>query len=50
MLISLLPFLVILIVGIIVSYTPMDETIRKVTYLVIGVIVLLMVLRFAKLI
>ncbi len=50
MLAALLPFLVVLVIAIIVSFIPMDGTIRKVIYLIIGVIVLVMVLQFAKLI
>jgi hypothetical protein len=50
MLSALLPFLVLLVVAIIISYIPMDGTIRKVIYLIVGIIALLMVLQFAKLI
>ena len=46
MLTSLIPFIVLLIVGVIISLIPMDELIRKVCYLVIGVVALLMLLKF----
>jgi hypothetical protein len=43
---SLLPFIIALVVGLIISYIPMDATLKKVCLVVVGIGVLILVLRF----
>lgn len=45
----LLPFLVLLVVALIFSYIPMEPTLKKVGYVVIGIAAIYLLLRFLQL-
>lgn len=47
---SLSPFIILLIVGLIVNYIPMEETLKRICFIVIGVIVLILLLQFVHLV
>ncbi len=44
---ALSPFIVLLIVALIFSYIPMDGQLKRIGYIVIGIIAIVMLLRFA---
>ncbi|UPA22357.1 hypothetical protein K8942_04890 [Candidatus Peribacteria bacterium] len=44
---AIAPFIVLLIVALIFNYIPMDAKLKRIGYIVIGVIALVMLLRFA---
>jgi hypothetical protein len=46
---NLMPWIVLLVIGLIVSYTPMDGTLKRICMIVLGIVALLMLLRFANL-
>lgn len=41
------PFIVLLIIGIIFSYIPMDGQLKRIGYIIIGITAIFMLLRFA---
>ncbi len=41
------PFIVLLIVALIFNYIPMDAALKRIGYIVIGVVAIIMLLRFA---
>lgn len=47
---AITPFIVLLIVAIIFNYIPMDGQLKRIGYIVIGVLALIMLLRFAGLV
>ncbi len=49
MLNSLLPFLALLIVALIFNVIPMEETLKRVGYIVIGVVAVILLLKFLPL-
>ena len=44
---ALMPFLVLLIVAVIFNFIPMDARFKQIGYVVIGIIAIVMLLRFA---
>lgn len=46
---AITPFIVLLIVAIVFNYIPMDGQLKRIGYIVIGVLALVMLLRFAGL-
>lgn len=44
---SIAPFIVLLIVALIFNYIPMDGQLKRIGYIVIGIIAIVMLLRFA---
>jgi hypothetical protein len=44
---AIAPFVVLLIIALIFNYIPMDGKLKQIGYIVIGVIALVMLLRFA---
>lgn len=44
---ALTPFIVLLIVALIFNYTPMDGGLKRIGYIVIGIIAIVLLLRFA---
>ncbi len=46
---AITPFIVLLIVALIFNYIPMDGQLKRIGYIVIGVLALVMLLRFAGL-
>ena len=44
---ALMPFIILLLVGLVFSAIPMDGRIKQIGYVVIGIVALLMLLRFA---
>ncbi|MDD5055967.1 MAG: hypothetical protein PHZ00_06925 [Candidatus Peribacteraceae bacterium] len=44
---ALAPFIVLLIVGLIFSFIPMDGQIKRIGYIIIGIIAVVLLLRFA---
>lgn len=44
---ALAPFIVLLIVALIFNYIPMDGQLKRIGYIVIGIVALVMLLRFA---
>ena len=44
---AITPFVVLLIVALIFNYIPMDGQLKRIGYIVIGVVAILMLLRFA---
>jgi len=46
---AITPFIVLLIVAIIFSYIPMEGKLKQIGYIVIGIVALVMLLRFAGL-
>lgn len=46
---AITPFIVLLIVGLIFNYIPMDARLKQIGYIVIGVVALILLLRFAGL-
>lgn len=46
---AITPFIVLLIVALIFNYIPMDGQLKRIGYIVIGVVALVMLLRFAGL-
>ena len=47
---AITPFIVLLIIALIFNYIPMDGQLKKIGYIVIGVVALIMLLRFAGII
>lgn len=47
---ALTPFIVLLIVGVIFNYIPMDGQLKRIGYIIIGVIAIVLLLRFAGII
>lgn len=44
---ALTPFIVLLIVALIFSYIPMDGQLKRIGYIIIGILAIVMLLRFA---
>lgn len=44
---AITPFIVLLIVALIFNYIPMDAKLKRIGYIIIGVVAILMLLRFA---
>jgi uncharacterized membrane protein YuzA (DUF378 family) len=44
---AITPFIVLLIVALVFSYIPMDGQIKRVGYIIIGIVAVVMLLRFA---
>lgn len=44
---ALTPFIVLLIVALIFNYIPMDGKLKRIGYIIIGIIAIIMLLRFA---
>ncbi len=44
---AIAPFIVLLIVALIFNYIPMDGKLKRIGYIVIGIVAILMLLRFA---
>lgn len=44
---AILPFIVLLIVAVIFNYIPMDRKLKQIGYIIIGIVALVMLLRFA---
>lgn len=44
---TIAPFIVLLIVALIFNYIPMDGQLKRIGYIVIGIIAIVMLLRFA---
>ncbi len=44
---AITPFIVLLIVALIFNYIPMDGQLKRIGYIIIGVVALVMLLRFA---
>lgn len=44
---AVVPFIVLLIVGLIFSYIPMDGRIKQIGYIIIGIVAVILLLRFA---
>lgn len=44
---AIAPFVVLLIVALIFNYIPMDGKLKQIGYIVIGIVAILMLLRFA---
>jgi uncharacterized membrane protein YuzA (DUF378 family) len=47
---ALSPFIVLLIVALIFNYIPMDGQLKRIGYIVIGIVAIVMLLRFAGII
>lgn len=43
---AILPFIVLLIVAVIFNYIPMDGKLKQIGYIIIGIVALVMLLRF----
>ena len=46
---QLMPFIILLILAVIFSYIPMEETMKKVGFLLIGIAAILMLLKYLQL-
>ena len=46
MLAPLMPFLILLIVALIFSYIPMEDTLKKIGFLIIGIVAIVLLLKF----
>lgn len=44
---AITPFVVLLIVALIFNYIPMDGKLKRIGYIIIGIVAILMLLRFA---
>ena len=44
---AIAPFIVLLVVALIFNYIPMDAMIKRIGYIVIGIVALVLLLRFA---
>lgn len=44
---AITPFIVLLIVALIFNYIPMDAKLKRIGYIIIGVVAIVMLLRFA---
>ncbi len=44
---AITPFIVLLVVGLIFNYIPMDAKLKQIGYIVIGIVALVLLLRFA---
>lgn len=44
---AITPFIVLLIIGIVFSYIPMEGQLKRIGYIIIGVVAIVMLLRFA---
>ena len=44
---SITPFIVLLVIALIFSYMPMDAKLKQIGYIIIGVVAIFMLLRFA---
>jgi uncharacterized membrane protein YuzA (DUF378 family) len=44
---AILPFLILLIVAIIFNYIPMEGQLKRIGYIIIGIVAIVMLLRFA---
>ena len=44
---AIAPFIVLLVVALIFNYIPMDGQLKRIGYIVIGIVALVMLLRFA---
>jgi len=44
---ALAPFIILLIVALIFNYIPMDAMLKRIGYIVIGIVALVLLLRFA---
>ena len=49
MLSQLMPFLVLLIVGLIVSYIPTNPTLKNIAYIILGVALIVLLIKFLHL-
>lgn len=47
---SIIPFIVLLIVALIFNYIPMDGKLKQIGYIIIGVVAIFMLLRFASIV
>ncbi len=47
---ALTPFIVLLIVALIFNYIPMDGKLKRIGYIIIGIIAIIMLLKFASII
>jgi len=43
---AIMPFVVLLIVALIFNYIPMDGTLKRIGYIIIGVVAIIMLLKF----
>lgn len=44
------PFIVLLIIGVIFTYIPMDGMLKRIGYFIIGIAAIVMLLRFAQIV
>ena len=44
---AITPFIVLLIVGLVFSYIPMDGKLKQIGYIIIGIVAIVLLLRFA---